>query len=598
MTTSAQKPPSKYGRVLRFVTHYWLLSPALFGTLVVARIFSTLIDVTVPVASGRVVDAIASGSRENPGPALWALTALLGLVALFQLSRQSVTFLLNRMSARAITAIGRDAFAKVQRFSAEWHANSFAGATVRKITRGMNSFDTFTDTLAFNLVPALLVVIGVTVTFIWRWPILGAVVGASILVFIAVSVALSILYVSPANRASREWDSRMSGTLADSVTGNATVKTFAAEDREDALFADVARKWGAASIVAWDRGAWTGLAQAMMLLVVQAIMLGVGILLWSEGRATPGDIASLIATQFLLTGYLRDIAQNVRQVQRTINDMDDVLDFREAEPDVADAPGARDLVANRGHVVFDRVTFRYKGARQPVFENFSIEIPAGQRVGLVGASGAGKSSFVKLIQRLYDVQSGAVLIDGQDISRVTQRSLRAAVGLVPQDPILFHRSLSENIAYGKPGATPAEIARAARLAHAADVIEGLSKGYDTLVGERGVKLSGGERQRVAIARAILADAPILVLDEATSSLDSLSEQYIRQAIERLSTNRTTIVVAHRLSTIQRLDRILVFDGGRVVEDGSHAELMARADGVYRRLLDAQIADGEITVAAE
>ena len=191
-----------------------------------------------------------------------------------------------------------------------------------------------------------------------------------------------------------------------------------------------------------------------------------------------------------------------------------------------------------------------------------------------------------------------MLIDGQDISRVSQKSLRAAVGLVPQDPILFHRSLSDNIAYGKPGATAAEIARAARLAHAADFIEGLSKGYDTLVGERGVKLSGGERQRVAIARAILADAPILVLDEATSSLDSLSEQYIRQAIERLSTNRTTIVVAHRLSTIQRLDRILVFDGGRVVEDGSHAELMARADGVYRRLLDAQIADGEITAAAE
>ena len=598
MTASNEKQPSKYVRVLRFVTHYWLLSPALFFILVIARIFSTLIDVTVPIASGRVVDAIAAGSRDNPGPALWALSALLGLVALFQLSRQTVTFLLNRMSARAITAIGRDAFAKVQRFSAEWHANSFAGATVRKITRGMNSFDTFTDTLAFNLVPALLVVIGVTATFIWRWPILGAVVGASILVFIAVSVALSIYYVSPANRAAREWDSRMSGTLADSVTGNATVKTFAAEEREDALFAEVARKWGTTSIVAWDRGAWTGLAQAMMLLVVQAIMLGVGILLWSEGGATPGDIASLIATQFLLTGYLRDIAQNVRQVQRTINDMDDVLEFREAEPDVADVAGARDLVADRGRIVFDHVTFRYKGARQPVFENFSIEIPAGQRVGLVGASGAGKSSFVKLIQRLYDVQSGVVLIDGQDISRVSQKSLRAAVGLVPQDPILFHRSLSDNIAYGKPGATAAEIARAARLAHAADFIEGLSKGYDTLVGERGVKLSGGERQRVAIARAILADAPILVLDEATSSLDSLSEQYIRQAIERLSTNRTTIVVAHRLSTIQRLDRILVFDGGRVVEDGSHAELMARADGVYRRLLDAQIADGEITAAAE
>jgi ATP-binding cassette subfamily B protein len=591
------KPGNKYSRVLRFVTHYWWLSPGLFSTLVVARILSTLVDVTVPIASGRFVDAIASGNKDNPEPALWALASLLGLVAVFQISRQSVTFLLNRMSARAITAIGRDAFAKVQRFSAEWHANSFAGATVRKITRGMNSFDTFTDTLAFNLVPALIVVVGVPATFVWRWPVLGAVVGACIFVFIAVSVALSIYYVSPANRASREWDSRMSGTLADSVTGNATVKTFAAEEREDSLFADVARNWGEKSIVAWDRGAWTGLAQNVMLLIIQAVMLGVGIMLWSRGVATPGDIASLIATQFLLSGYLRDIAQNVRQVQRTINDMDDVLEFREADLDVADPAGAPALAVDRGHIVFDDVTFRYKSARKPVFEHFSIDIPAGQRVGLVGASGAGKSSFVKLIQRLYDVQSGAILVDGQDISSVTQMSLRQAVGLVPQDPILFHRSLADNIAYGRPGATKDDIARAAKLAHAAEFIEGLSKGYETLVGERGIKLSGGERQRVAIARAILADSPILILDEATSSLDSLSERYIREAIERLTANRTTLVVAHRLSTIQRLDRILVFDDGRVIEDGTHAELLARPDGAYRRLLEAQIGSGEITAAA-
>ncbi len=598
MSSLGFRPDSKYSRVFRFVTHYWLLSPWMFCALLAARVASTLVDVSVPLASGHFVDAIVSGTRDNPAPALWALAGLLGLVTLFQLSRQAVTFLLNRMSARAITAIGRDAFAKVQRFSSDWHANSFAGATVRKITRGMSSFDTFTDTLAFNLVPAFLVVIGVTAVFTWRWPMLGAIVGSGIFVFISVSVALSIYWVSPANRAARELDSKMSGTLADSVTGNPTVKSFAAEEREDRLFAGVALAWGARSVISWDRAAWTGLVQAVMLIVLQGMMLGAGVVLWSRGRASAGDIAGLIATQFLITGYLRDIAQHVRQVQRTINDMDDVLDFRDAEIDVDDRAGALPLAAERGRIVFDDITFRYKGARAAVFENLSLVIPAGQRVGLVGQSGAGKSTFVKLVQRLYDLDGGRILIDGQDIAGVTQASLRAAVGLVPQDPILFHRSLAENIAYGRPGAGRAEVARAARLAHAAEFIEGLSKGYDTLVGERGIKLSGGERQRVAIARALLADAPILILDEATSSLDSISERYIREAIERLSSGRTTIVVAHRLSTIQRMDRILVFDQGRIVEDGDHAALMMKPGGVYRRLLEVQLGTGEIAAAAE
>ena len=538
------------------------------------------------------------GARDNSWPALRALGALLALVLLFQVSRQVVSFLLNRMSARAITTIGRDAFAKVQRFSSDWHANSFAGATVRKITRGMSSFDTFTDTLAFNLIPAFIVVVAVTVVFGLRWPLLGAVIGASVVVFIGVSIALSILWVSPANRAAREWDSKMSGTLADSVTGNPTVKTFAAESREDKLFGDVAVEWGRRSVISWDRAAWTGMAQALMLVVLQALMLATGVYLWSENRASAGDIASLIATQFLITGYLRDIAQNVRQVQRTINDMDDVLDFRDAEFDVDDARGAAQLRVSEGRISFERVTFTYRGGRKPVFSNLSVVIPAGQKVGLVGHSGAGKSTFVKLAQRLYNIDSGKILIDGQDIAGVTQASLRGAVGLVPQDPILFHRSLAENISYGKPGAAPADIARAARLAHAAEFIEGLSRGYETMVGERGIKLSGGERQRVAIARAILADAPILILDEATSSLDSISEKFIRGAIARLSAGRTTLVVAHRLSTIQKLDRILVFDKGAIVEDGSHSELMKIPDGFYRRLLEVQLGTGEIADAAE
>ena len=589
--------PGKYGRVLRFVAHYWLLSPGLFLTLLVSRVASTLIDVLVPVASGRFIDAV-SGARLNAEPAFAALFVLLALVAVTQASRQGVGFLLNRMSARAIAAIGRDAFAKVQRFSVEWHANSFAGATVRKITRGMNAFDTFTDVLAFNLFPAFLVVCGVTATFVWRWPPLGAAVGVAIAAFIAVSVALSLFWVSPANSAAREWDSKMSGVLADSVSGNATVKSFAAEGREDHAFAEVARHWGARSIVAWDRGAWTALAQAAMLLGLQAVMLSGGVLLWTSGEATPGDVASLIATQFLLSGYLRDIAQNVRQVQRSLNDMDDVISFRHVAPDVADRDGAPAITVTRGEIVFDRATFRYKGAGSAVYEDFSLTIPAGQRVGLVGGSGAGKSTFVKLVQRLHDLDSGAIRIDGQDIAAVSQASLRSAIGLVPQDPVLFHRSLSENIAYGKPDASEAEIERAARLAHAAAFIDALPLGYATLVGERGVKLSGGERQRVAIARAILADPAILILDEATSSLDSISERHIRQAIDALAIGRTTIVIAHRLSTVQRLDRILVFDRGRIVEDGTHAALMARPDGLYRRLLEVQLESGAIAAAAE
>lgn len=588
---------AKFGRVMRFVMHYWLIAPKLFVALLSLRIVSTLIDVSVPIAAGWLVDAVASGKAEDPTPAIHALILFVALGVLFHLLRQSVTFIANRLSARAITTIGRDAFAKVQRFSSDWHANSFAGATVRKITRGMTAFDTFTDTLAFGLVPAFVVVTAVTAVFAWRWPLLGLITGICVLVFLVTVVTLSVVWIRPANVAAREWDSKMAGVLADSITGNAAVKSFAAEEREDRLFADVAHGWQWRAIRSWDRSAVSGLVQAVLLLFLQLGMLGTGLWLWTQGRATPGDIASLIATQFLITGYLRDIAQHVRSVQRTVNDMDDVLEFRDALVQVADRPDARPLQVTQGAIEFDRVTFRYKSARDALYDNFALTIPAGQKVGLVGASGAGKSTFVKLIQRLYDVDQGAIRIDGQNIAQVTQSSLRNAVGLVPQEPVLFHRSIAENIAYGKPGASLDEIIAAAKLAHVDEFVRGLPKAYETLVGERGVKLSGGERQRVAIARAILAATPILILDEATSSLDSLSETYIREAMDRLAEGRTTIVIAHRLSTVQRLDRILVFDHGRIVEDGTHRALMARENGVYRRLVETQ-SGGFLAEAAE
>ncbi|HQN52643.1 MAG TPA: ATP-binding cassette domain-containing protein, partial [Phenylobacterium sp.] len=262
--------------------------------------------------------------------------------------------------------------------------------------------------------------------------------------------------------------------------------------------------------------------------------------------------------------------------------MCDVADYMRTSPQLADRAQARPFQGQSGAVVFDKVTFGYDRASYPLYENFSLAIAPGERVALVGSTGAGKSTFVKLLQRLYDVDEGRILIDGQDIATVTQASLRRAIAVVPQDPNLFHRTIAENIAYARPEATMEEIILAAKRARAHDFIARLPLGYDTAVGERGVKLSGGERQRVAIARAFLADAPIQVLDEATSSLDVETERQVQAAMEELMAGRTTVVIAHRLSTIRHADRILVFEGGRVIEEGGHFELVAKG-GAYARL---------------
>ncbi len=250
-------------------------------------------------------------------------------------------------------------------------------------------------------------------------------------------------------------------------------------------------------------------------------------------------------------------------------------------------PGATPIAIGEGAIAFENVTFQYGSPATALYRDFSVRIAPGERVGLVGHSGSGKTTFVKLIQRLYDVNAGRIMIDGQNIADVKQASLRQQIAIVQQEPVLFHRSLAENIAYARPGASRAEVELAAKQASAHDFIMSLPKGYETMVGERGVKLSGGERQRVAIARAFLADAPILILDEATSSLDSESEVLIQNAMERLMVGRTTLVIAHRLSTVRALDRLLVFDKGRIVEEGTHEHLVRQPAGIYRRLFERQ-----------
>jgi ATP-binding cassette subfamily B protein len=324
-----------------------------------------------------------------------------------------------------------------------------------------------------------------------------------------------------------------------------------------------------------------------VLLGLRIAVILYALLLWWQRRATPGDIAFVLTSYFIIRGYLRDIGQHVANLQRSVNDMEEMVALESLPLGIVDKKDARPIRIVQGDIRLDRVTFRYGAHTTPLFENFSLHIPGGQRVGLVGHSGSGKTSFVKLLHRLYDITEGQILIDEQNIAEVTQNSVRAQMALVPQDPILFHRSLAENIAYGRPSAPRQQIEEAARLAHAEEFILRQRKGYATLVGERGVKLSGGERQRIALARAFLADTQVLILDEATSSLDSESEALIQEATERLMVGRTAIVIAHRLSTVRMLDRILIFEHGEVVEEGTHESLVTERDGTYKRLFDRQ-----------
>jgi ATP-binding cassette subfamily B protein len=335
-----------------------------------------------------------------------------------------------------------------------------------------------------------------------------------------------------------------------------------------------------------------------VLLCLRASVIGGALLLWIAGRASPGDVTYVLTSYYIIHAYLRDVGMHINNLQRSVNDMEELVAIHDEAIGIADTPHAQPIDIQGGRIVFEDVTFHYGGHRAPLYDGLSVDIRAGERVGLVGRSGSGKTTFVKLVQRLYDVSGGRILIDGQDIADATQHSLRSQIAIVQQDPILFHRSLAENIAYGRPGASMAAVEQAARLANAHEFILRLPKGYGTLVGERGVKLSGGERQRVALARAFLADAPVLILDEATSSLDSESEALIQQAMERLMKGRTSIVIAHRLSTVRSLDRILVFDRGEIVEQGTHASLAVRAGGIYRGLFERQATEFDRISAAE
>jgi ATP-binding cassette subfamily B protein len=600
MTASVDKRPAAIRVVIPFVFRHWLDQPARAAVVAGGLLGATAADLFMPVFSGHLVDALTLGAAD-PAARRAALSAFGAIVALGLVSMTLRLFGLHAIvpfTLRIMSDVSRDAFMRVQRFSTDWHANSFAGSTVRKVTRGMWALDLLNDTILLALLPSLAVLLGSMILLGLHWSSLGLVIALGALVYVSMTVVFSTRYIAPAARISNAWDTKVGGTLADALTCNAVVKSFGAEAREDARLARVISRWRTRVRRTWLRYNYTSTAQLAVLLCLRASVIGGALLLWMAGRASPGDVTYVLTSYYIIHAYLRDVGMHINNLQRSVNDMEELVAIHDEAIGIADATDAKAIDIQGGRIVFEHVTFHYGGHRIALYDGLSVDIRAGERVGLVGRSGSGKTTFVKLVQRLYDVSGGRILIDGQDIAEATQHSLRSQIAIVQQDPILFHRSLAENIAYGQPGASMAAIEQAARLANAHEFILRLPKGYGTLVGERGVKLSGGERQRVALARAFLADAPVLILDEATSSLDSESEALIQQAMERLMKGRTSIVIAHRLSTVRSLDRILVFDRGEIVEQGTHAALANRAGGIYRGLFERQATEFDRVSAAE
>ncbi|MFT8835534.1 MAG: ABC transporter ATP-binding protein [Acetobacter sp.] len=588
-TASAARKTSLFVDVLGFVMRLWLAFPQPLAVTVGTVLLATLADVLMPLAAGRLVADVAEPASQSTRleDALWMLAALAACGFGSVLAKRCAYLGITRLTTRVMQKIGTESFAHVQRLSTDWHANTFAGSTVRRLTRGMWAVDMLDDTLLLMLLPEFCLLVLTTLVLGWHWPAMGVLLGVLSVLFVALSCTLTLYYVAPSAQAANAGDSKVGAALADAMTCNAVVKAFGAETREEAHLARILDQWRTATARMWIRGTDSANIQAAAVVVMRLSLAAAAIWLWCKGRAGPGDVAYVLTMTFLVQGYLREIGQQVSVVQRSVNEMEELLLLWRTPAGVADPAQPVTLHVTYGEIAFEHVTFQYPGQQTPLFTDLSVHIAPGSRVGLVGPSGSGKSTFTKLLLRLYAQNSGRVLVDGVDTQSVRQADLRRQIALVPQEPVLFHRSLAENIAYGRPDATPEQIVQAARLANAADFIERLPEGYATLVGERGIKLSGGERQRVAIARAFLADARILVLDEATASLDSASEALVQEAMERLMEGRTVLIVAHRLSTVVGLDRILVFEHGQIVEDGTHAQLVQQEGGLYQRLYNLQ-----------
>ena len=551
-------------------------------------IFFAMLTLVVTIFVGPLIIAqllsIIQHNQLHDSKNLWTLIVLYSVSGLWSsvIGWRLVLYLVWAFETAMQRDLYAQCFSKLTNQTLFFHSNKFGGSLVSQTNKLVGAVESFWDTIIWSVLPLVVSLVGsiiVLSTLLWQY--------ALFLLIFSIVFSLVVYYgskpMAKLTKKEAKASNKLNGQLADVISNVLAVKSSGAEATEQKFFAKTVSSWRNSSLDVMH-----GFLKVSTIYSSINMVIKIGAIAFAV-YAAQNDLVS-VASVYLIITYTGSVAHELwnmngimRNYNRIIGNANDMVEILQTPTTLIDKSSSK-LEVTSGEISMDKITFTHdEGQGDTLFHDFSLDIKPGEKIGLVGASGSGKTTLTKLLLRFADIDSGKITIDGQDISEVTQASLRAKIAYVPQEPLLFHRSVRENIAYGRPDATDAEIEEAAKKAGAYDFIVGLKDGFDTMVGERGTKLSGGQRQRVAIARAILKDAPILVLDEATSALDSESEALIQKSLETLMENRTSIVIAHRLSTIAKLDRIIVLKNGKIVEDGSHDELINKKRGVYAKL---------------
>lgn len=563
--------------------HLWqgvLPHRRLFWVCVAAFIINQLIELAIPIFYKGFFDALG-----GPNPQAGDLIRIIVIIAGIHFVNWAVAAVahvsLSSSEAKIMARLKQKSFDHLMLHSRKFFVNNFTGALIQKVNRFAYAFEILMDSLVFNLIPIAISVLGaIAITAILAPPIAAIIAIWSFMVIIA-NFAFSRWKIKY-DLARAAADSKTTGLLSDNIVNYISVKLFNGYGRESINFKKVSQDQAKKTLATWQLSNAANIIQHIFIIIVEFAAFYYTIQLWQNGQAFIGTFV-LVQTYIIGISYqLWGVNRMFRGIYQAMADSKEMVEILETPHQIKDAPGAKILSGAKGKIELQEVIFGFQPERI-IIKNLNLTINPGEQVAIVGSSGAGKTTLAGLLLRLFDPIDGKILIDGDDIKEITQESLRKNIALVPQDPTLFHRSIMENIRYGRPDASDEEVIQAAQMAHCDKFVQKMPAGYQTLVGERGVKLSGGERQRVAIARAILKRAPILILDEATSSLDSKSETLIQDALKALMKDQTVIAIAHRLSTIRQMDRVVVLKNGAIAEQGTHQSLIRKQDGIYRKL---------------